>query len=96
MRSLMLGVLLGTIVALLKRLRLAAKIGTAETASTRAPAAAAQPPAGQSGQRGESPSDDLARLTRQELYLRAQTAGIVGRSQMSKQQLIAALRDVRG
>jgi len=90
----MLGLLLGTLAAvLLKRLRRGAKIEAAETAPPSAPAAAAQPPAGHSGQLGENPSDDLARLTRQELYLRAQAAGIVGRSQMSKQQLIAALRD---
>jgi hypothetical protein len=41
----------------------------------------------------ERPDDDgLERLTRPELYRRAQAAGIAGRSEMTKAQLIAALR----
>jgi hypothetical protein len=41
-------------------------------------------------------SDDLAHLTREQLYRRAQAAGIAGRSQMSKAELIAALRASSG
>jgi hypothetical protein len=37
-------------------------------------------------------ADDLERMMRPELYRRAQAAGIPGRSEMTKAQLIAALR----
>jgi len=37
-------------------------------------------------------SDSLAHLTREQLYRRAQAASIAGRSQMSKAELVAALR----
>jgi hypothetical protein len=43
-----------------------------------------------------APPDDLSQLTAAELYRRAQTAGIAGRSGMSKAQLIAALHAVSG
>jgi hypothetical protein len=39
------------------------------------------------------PSDGLDELTREELYERAQAAEIRGRSQMTKAQLIEALRN---
>ena len=39
---------------------------------------------------------DLAYLSKEDLYRRAQEAGIPGRSQMSKAELIAALRSGRG
>ena len=39
---------------------------------------------------------DLANLRKEDLYRRAQEAGIPGRSQMSKDELIAALRSGRG
>jgi hypothetical protein len=42
------------------------------------------------------PPDELAGLTKAELYLRARQAGIKGRSAMSKAQLLAALRADRG
>jgi hypothetical protein len=42
-------------------------------------------------QRDQDP-DGLAELTRQELYARAQQSQIAGRSKMSKEDLIAALR----
>ena len=59
--------------------------------------ALSETPAGNSGERGdESTPVDLAQLTRQQLYRRAQAAGISGRSEMSKAQLIAALRAVNG
>jgi len=38
----------------------------------------------------------LANLSKEDLYRRAQEAGIPGRSQMSKDELIAALRSKRG
>jgi hypothetical protein len=41
------------------------------------------------------PSDDLEELTREELYQRAQKAEIAGRSQMTKAELIAALRSAK-
>lgn len=57
----------------------------------------AKPPRGRSGESAdETPSDDLAQLMRQELYRRGQAAGVVGPSEMSKQQLIAALRNADG
>ena len=37
-------------------------------------------------------SDELATLTKEQLYRRAQAAGIYGRSTMSKDELLAALR----
>jgi DNA end-binding protein Ku len=40
----------------------------------------------------EADADELARLSKQELYRRAQAARIPGRSEMTKEQLIAALR----
>jgi hypothetical protein len=43
--------------------------------------------------RPEEPGDELDQLTRAELYERARAADIAGRSQMSKEQLIAALRN---
>jgi hypothetical protein len=37
-------------------------------------------------------ADELAALSKKQLYRRAQATGISGRSEMSKEQLIAALR----
>ena len=51
------------------------------------------PPAAPSPTRAEDEAE-LDRLTRAELYERAQKASIPGRSAMSKDQLIAALRNV--
>ncbi len=42
--------------------------------------------------RGRPEQPDLEDLTKEELYARAQEAGIPGRSEMSKEQLVAALR----
>jgi hypothetical protein len=46
------------------------------------------------GSRADRQADghELEELTKDELYARAQEAGIVGRSEMSKEQLVAALR----
>jgi hypothetical protein len=98
MRSLILGLLIGTFAAvLLERLRLRAKIEAAGAPPRAAPVTAAEAPTGQSGERGhDSFSDHLTQMTRQQLYRRAQAAGIVGRSEMSKAQLIAGLRAING
>ena len=46
---------------------------------------------GGNGKRASGDGDDLAGLSRDELYDRAQQADVSGRSSMSKQQLIKAL-----
>jgi hypothetical protein len=90
MRSLILGVVLGALGSILvDRLRYRAKLGAAHQPSGIAPATGAETAAAHSG---ETTSEDLAQLTRQESYRRAQAAGISGCSEMSKAQLIAALR----
>jgi DNA end-binding protein Ku len=42
--------------------------------------------------KGEKPADSLDELTKAELYERARAAGIPGRSEMTKDELIRALR----
>jgi hypothetical protein len=93
LKSLTLGVVLGTIVALLlgRRKQIAELARTRRTSVEPAPvgsAAAVPPPSADRAAEDE----DLERLTRPELYRRAKEAGIAGRSEMSKAQLIAALR----
>jgi hypothetical protein len=94
MRSFLLGLLLGTLGPILfERLRYRLKSEAAED-----PSPAAATGVGGSAEQpghGEGPHD-LSQLTAAELYRRAQTAGIAGRSGMSKAQLIAALKAVNG
>ena len=82
LKSLALGIFLGTLASLFvghrARLRELAHIGDKQTDKPPPPV--------------EASADDLERLTRPELYRRAKEAGIAGRSEMSKAQLIAALR----
>jgi hypothetical protein len=91
MRLLILGLLLGAFGSLLLE-RLRERRG--EARRDRQPTVASP-----SNERASPPPpstrddpDDLAHLTREQLYRRAQTAGIAGRSRMSKEELIAALR----
>jgi hypothetical protein len=98
MRSLLLGLLLGTLGSiLLERSRYRLTVDSAQSSSRSTEATRAERTAQLSGEgEGASASDDLSRLTAAELYRRAQLAGIEGRSGMSKAQLIAALRAVSG
>ena len=77
MRALALGLALGALASWLFSRRVG-RSRAAETGTAR-PAAA-------------DGADDLERMMRPELYRRAQAAGIPGRSEMTKAQLIAALR----
>ena len=92
MKWLALGVVLGAFVSLLfARRRQIAASAQAGRAPHEAPAAADAPT--DTGAAGEAAGDEeLERLTRAELYRRAAAAGIAGRSEMSKAELIAALR----
>jgi hypothetical protein len=95
MRSLLLGLLLGTLgptlfVVLRDRLRNEGAKGQ----STATAAVGDERSTGESSQGTRAEPDDLSDLTATELYRRAQAAGIAGRSGMSKAQLIAALRAV--
>jgi hypothetical protein len=87
MKTLLLGFGVGTAIAFWagRRQRVAGLVqrraGTSEPTRPAAPT------------RAEDEADDLDRLTRSELYERAQKANIPGRSAMSKNQLIAALRN---
>lgn len=63
-----------------------------EGASKEKAARIANTPASEAGRRGGS-SSKYEDMTRDELYDRAKKVGISGRSQMSKQQLISALRN---
>jgi hypothetical protein len=97
MRSFLLGLLLGALGPILfDGLRYRLKGEPAEDRSR----AAAGTGAGRSTEQprhGEgATSVDLSQLTAAELYRRAQTAGIAGRSGMSKAQLIAALQAASG
>jgi hypothetical protein len=87
MKPLVRGLLLGTLGSVLfhRRERLSELVRQRRRA-------AARPPAERGRTAGELPPDELERLTRAELYRRAQAAGIPGRSEMSKAELIAALR----
>ena len=44
----------------------------------------------------QQPADDLSNLTKEELYQRAQDADIQGRSAMTKEELVEALRAAGG
>lgn len=89
LKSLALGVVLGTILAfVLGRRRQLAELARPRSAPVEPPPLAEEPPAASE----VTPDEDLERLTRPELYRRAREAGIAGRSEMSKAQLIAALR----
>jgi hypothetical protein len=77
MKSLLLGALFGAIAPLLLRQRQRAlELGRAAAGRVQAPQR--QP--------------DLEELTKEELYKRARAADIAGRSEMTKDELIAALR----
>jgi hypothetical protein len=94
LKWLALGVVLGAFVSLLfsRRRRIAATAHSGR-APDEAPAPAAVDARTDTDTAGDAaPDDDLERLTRPELYRRAAAAGIVGRSEMSKAELIAALR----
>jgi hypothetical protein len=95
MRSLLLGLLLGTlgpvlVVVLRGRLRNEGAEGQSAAAAAVGGERSTREPS--HGTRAEP--DDLSDLTAAELYRRAQAAGIAGRSGMTKAQLIAALRAV--
>jgi hypothetical protein len=77
MKALALGLALGALASWL----LSRRLGPGDAAETGTATRAA----------GED-ADDLERMMRPELYRRAQAAGIPGRSEMTKAQLIAALR----
>jgi hypothetical protein len=87
-RALLLGIALGALAAFFysRRNRIAAG-----PPQTRLDAPADSGAAAVETERAQ-PAEDLERLTTAELYRRAQAAGIVGRSQMTKAQLIVALR----
>jgi hypothetical protein len=94
MKSFICGLVLGMLGPIvLGRLRNRAKV---KTAAGRSETLAASGPETQTGESADVSSDDLTQLTRQQLYRRAQVAGIAGRSEMSKEQLIAALRAAKG
>ena len=95
MRSFLLGLLLGTLGPILfDRLRYRLKVEPAENRSRAAATREAERPIEQPGAGEGQARVDLAELTAAELYRRAQAADIAGRSEMSKAQLIAALKAV--
>jgi hypothetical protein len=100
MRSFLLGLLLGTLGPILfgrfRRLRYRLKTDSAEDPSRPAAATGSGRSTEHPGHGESGAPDDLSQLTAAELYRRAQTAGIAGRSGMSKAQLIAALQAVNG
>ena len=97
MRSFLLGLFLGTSGPILfGRLRYRLNGESAESPSRAAAATGSGRSTEQPGHGETRAPDDLSQLTAAELYRRAQTAGIAGRSGMSKAQLIAALRTVDG
>jgi hypothetical protein len=94
MRSFILGRVLGALASILfDRLGYRAKIDAAQEPPGTTPRTVAATATEHSG---EPRSDDLAQLTTQEFYRRAQAAVVSGRSEMSKAQLIAALRAATG
>jgi hypothetical protein len=98
MRLFFLGLWLGALGSILfDRLRYRLKSEAAQNSSRAAAATGTERSAELPGE-GEAAgtSHDLFRLTAAELYRHAQLAGIAGRSGMSKAQLIAALRAVKG
>ena len=86
MRLLILGGLVGTILAWLFREQLLA-LGRSGSATAGRAVEAARSVVG-----GGDEGPPLEELTKEELYERAQAADIPGRSHMSKDELIAALR----
>jgi hypothetical protein len=84
LKPLALGVLIGIALSLLFGRRNQLARGRSARVE-RTPPTDEPPPSG-------APDDNLERLTKSELYRRAKDAGIAGRSEMSKAQLIAALR----
>ena len=95
MRSLLLGLLLGTLGPILfDVLRDRLKNEGAEGQSAAAAAVGDERCTGKPSHGTRAEPDDLSDLTARELYRRAQAAGIAGRSGRSKAQLIAALRAV--
>jgi hypothetical protein len=89
LRTLLLGLTLGTVGAVLLRRLLrqtdVVEPSESEVTGTSTPESATASP---------SAPEDLSGLSTAELYRRAQLAGIAGRSRMTKTQLIEALRDV--
>ena len=88
MRKLLLGGALGALGAILARRRQQA-IALARTQGARVQGVT---DAGRKRLPGLRSNPDLEDLTKEELYHRAQDADIPGRSEMSKDELIAALR----
>ncbi len=87
MRPLVIGGLIGSVVAAVFRRRLLALGRAGAGAASRAAGATTGAVASLADRR------DLEELTKEELYERAQAADIPGRSSMSKDELIAALRE---
>ena len=88
MKRLLLGVLLGSLGAVLFHQREGIATIIRPDCDHRQAAAASE-------EQDAAPADvkeELERLTRAELYRRAQAAGIPGRGEMTKAELIAALR----
>jgi hypothetical protein len=98
MRPLFFGLLLGMLGPILfDRLRYRPTPAAAEDPARAAAAAEAERSTeGARGTERTTPLDDLSQLARPELYRRAQAAGIGGRADMTKAQLIAALQGVNG
>ena len=98
MRSFLLGLLLGTLGPILfDRLRYRPTVVAAEDLSRATAATEADRSTEEArGSERTSAPDDLSQLAMPELYRRAQAAGIAGRSDMTKAQLIAALQGVNG
>lgn len=86
-RALGVGFVIGTAAALLARRR--DGLAAAAVAARRRLAQAKVPPTADAGEDGAR----LEELSKADLYRRAQAAGIPGRSEMSKAELIAALRE---
>jgi Rho termination factor, N-terminal domain len=84
-KALVLGLAVGAAGALLARRRkeMAAFVGSTERRLHRR---------GASWPRDSEPGAELEQLTKSELYRHAQAAGIAGRSEMTKAELIEALR----
>ena len=91
-KSLGIGLIVGTLVGILLRQR-GWNIGPGGYAEARVEPPSARPVGDEPKvPSGATERDDLDRLTRPELYRRAAAAGIRGRSEMTKAELIAALR----
>jgi hypothetical protein len=88
MKTLLLGFAIGTSIAIWASRTQAGAALVQRRSPTSEPTKAAAP----SPTSAEDQDDELDQLTRGELYQRAQQASIPGRSAMSKDELIAALR----